>query len=142
MIYFIQGEITRRIKIGYTACEIFEDRFQPMKSSSPDQLRFIGGMIGDRRREKEIHNLFYGCHSHGEWFDESQELYDFIEENCHKTINMVEVLLPEIASGRLTISEALTMTEDDVSIIQRDRISKAYKNLWKGITFPDVLRKT
>lgn len=136
VIYFIHGETTKKIKIGFTDAPIFEGRFQPMKSSSPDRLSFLGGMPGDRGIERELHKKFQSCHSHGEWYFESKEIYDFVDDNCIKDMNAFEVVLPEIENGDVSWEEALSMTNDDIEEMQKARISKAFKGLWRGIKAP------
>jgi len=81
MIYFFQGEITRRIKIGFTA-RFIHSRMGSLQIGSPDKLAFLGAHPGDEKTEYELHNRFQETYSHGEWFNESQELIQYIEQFC------------------------------------------------------------
>ncbi len=81
MIYFLQGEITRRIKIGFTT-RFIHSRIGALQIGSPDKLVFLGAHPGDERTECELHNKFHGTYSHGEWFNENHELTRYIQQYC------------------------------------------------------------
>jgi len=136
MIYFIQGQITKRIKIGHTNAMI-EERMQPMISSSPDKLKFLGGMSGDTKLEKYLHNKFKEFFSHGEWYNDNDSIITYINNNCIKNIEYLEIINAEVLNGKLSFEEALKMSEDEIIAISREHISYAYKNLFKKVKLPD-----
>lgn len=105
MIYFLQGEITRRIKIGFTT-RFIHSRMGALQIGSPDKLVFLGAHPGDERTEYELHNRFREVYSHGEWFNESQELAQYIEQYC---IHDMEVAhsVDSLVSAGVTPYEAL-----------------------------------
>ena len=57
MIYFLQGERTQLVKIGYTTRPIAE-RLTRHQGSSPDTLHFLGACPGDRVLETELHHRY------------------------------------------------------------------------------------
>lgn len=136
MIYFIEGKITKRIKIGHTDGFI-DERMQPMQSSSPDLLMFLGGMSGDRKIEYTLHEKFKEYRSHGEWFNEHRCILDFIKKNCIQNSNCLEIINGEVLEGNLLFEEALRMSEEEIIDIQRERISKVAKKLYRGVKLPD-----
>lgn len=54
MIYFIQAEQTKKIKIGFTKKWIAK-LISSMRSESPDTLVFLGGIASNRLEEKLLH---------------------------------------------------------------------------------------
>ena len=71
-LYFVQGEITKRIKIGIS--EKINTRFSGLQTDSPDilTLRMLFLHVSIERlgkAEKFLHSLFKEYHSHGEWFN-------------------------------------------------------------------------
>lgn len=62
--YFIQGQMTEKIKIG-RAIDPWK-RLATLQIGSPDHLVLLA--IIDHDCEKRLHNKFRGDHSHGEWY--------------------------------------------------------------------------
>lgn len=75
MIYFVQGTITKHIKIGFTS-RPFIYRFKSLMSSDP--LVCLKTMEGDALVEAQLHQRFVANRIHGEWFQPSKELLAFI----------------------------------------------------------------
>lgn len=75
--FLISKEGPERIKIG-RAFRV-RDRFSSIQSGSPVKLALMGVLHGDR--EQEMHERFEAYRMHGEWFDASEELLLFIDEN-------------------------------------------------------------
>lgn len=78
MIYFVQGAITRLIKIGKAVdCE---HRLKALQCGSPDKLHIIKQIYVDNDVEAEylIHSRFHFCRQHGEWFSENEKLVKFL----------------------------------------------------------------
>lgn len=68
-IYVIQGEITRRVKIGSSDC--IPQRIYAMQSASPDRFLLVYVLEGQTyREERELHARFAQYRLHGEWFSE------------------------------------------------------------------------
>jgi hypothetical protein len=79
MIYFVQGETTRLIKIGYAACP--RRRLIDLQVGSPDKLQILG-IIDTTGRDKAYHEIFKHLLIRGEWFAPGKELLDYIRANC------------------------------------------------------------
>jgi hypothetical protein len=73
--YFIQGEVTRLIKIGRSVDPYA--RLRDLQKSSPDALRMLA--IIDQDYEAILHNRFSKYRVRDEWFSPARELVDFIE---------------------------------------------------------------
>jgi len=81
MIYIIQDASNKRIKIGKSDNPIRRIRRFRTGSSNPDGFDILAILPGGARREKELHERFIKFHSHGEWFEPSDEIIEFIHEN-------------------------------------------------------------
>jgi hypothetical protein len=75
MVYFVQGTITGLIKVGTTRLNI-QKRISMIQSSDP--LIVLRTMDGDKSTERAIQDRFKSSWSHGEWFNPSQDLLDYI----------------------------------------------------------------
>ena len=75
-VYFIKGEETNKIKIGVS--KNVTSRFKTIQASSGENLLLMGWTRGDTKLEKEIHERFSNIRSHGEWFQETKELKNYI----------------------------------------------------------------
>lgn len=74
-VYFVQGEISKRIKIGHS--QDVESRLKSLQGS--ERLRLLC-VVPDATTEMEIelHEKFAHLRVIGEWFEGSQELVDYI----------------------------------------------------------------
>jgi len=132
MIYFVLGEKTRKIKIGYTA-NFMEERMRSLRSSSPDKLIFLGGMAGDRHLERTIQEKFKMHKSHGEWFYENDALNNFIKTrtiHCNKCVELVEI---SINNGELNWEQALSLSGNEILDLGRERLSHVFNNIYKSV---------
>lgn len=95
MVYFVQGEITKRIKIGYTKRDE-KIRLDEMQTGSPDRLRLIKVIGGAVDLEKAIHKKFAHIRVLNEWFEPTKELIEFITylDNGHE----LEILYAQIVT--------------------------------------------
>lgn len=77
-VYFAQGCVTKRIKIGIS--HNIQNRLTQIVSSEPLELL---GMIkgGGRGMEKELHKQFESLCVHKEWFKPGEELLEYIENH-------------------------------------------------------------
>lgn len=78
MIYFVQRESDKRIKIGYSGN--FNSRELALKTEH-GELKFLGWVVGDYLRESELHGQFRQCHAEKEWFNPQNVLVDWIKEH-------------------------------------------------------------
>ena len=114
MIYFIQGEITRRIKIGCTT-RFIHSRMGALQIGSPDKLVFLGARPGDERTEYELHNKFQDAYSHGEWFHESQDLTRYIEQYCIHDMEIAHSVDSLVSSGVAAYESLLQLDYKEIN---------------------------
>lgn len=76
-IYFIRSAIGGPIKIGYS--KNHTKRIQTIQAMSPFKLGFIATMKGTRELEAELHSRFSSARLHGEWFEPTDELLEFVK---------------------------------------------------------------
>lgn len=77
MIYFIQNENTKAIKIGYTGGEVSR-RVAQLQTSSSERLKLLGSIAGAQTDEAFLHSQFAACRLSGEWFMPHAELIRWI----------------------------------------------------------------
>lgn len=81
-VYFIRGEITGLIKIGFTTGDP-QKRLRSLQCGSPDILKLIAVKPGEHLDEVKLHQRFATWRRFGEWFYPSAELLEYIE-GCRK----------------------------------------------------------
>lgn len=79
-IYFVTEG--KHIKIGYTTQDI-EKRIKQLNTGSVQNISLLGWICGDKAKEKELHIKFAQSRVryNGEWFEPTENLLDFINEN-------------------------------------------------------------
>ncbi len=77
MIYFISGG--GLIKIGVTTN--LPNRVVELQIGSPVLLTVLATIPGDAATEHKLHTKFSKHRNHGEWFNASPEIYQYIKEN-------------------------------------------------------------
>jgi hypothetical protein len=75
-IYFIEAEGLRRIKIGQT--DELQVRFRDLSCSSPVPLTVLLVLQAGGVTEAQLHRKFHADRVHGEWFNASDDLRDYI----------------------------------------------------------------
>lgn len=75
-VYFIAAP--ERVKIGFATNPW--KRFSKIQSDSPERLEIVGLEEGDKVREIELHIKFAADRVHGEWFNRSQQIADYVAE--------------------------------------------------------------
>lgn len=83
LIYFVIASELNKIKIGFSQGSL-KTRLGAMQSQSPAILKILGSIKGTRFEEAEFHRKFSQYHSHLEWFNVSDEIMDFIKNECTK----------------------------------------------------------
>jgi len=78
VVYFVQSRLGGPIKIGL-ATEL-KQRLKQLQSGSPIPLQIVGALQGDEEVEAAIHERFRKLQLHGEWFEPSVELVEFIRQ--------------------------------------------------------------
>jgi hypothetical protein len=120
LVYFIQGEITKRIKIGQTNCMV-EERMRRLQACSPDNLILLGAYLGFEYSEIKLHNMFERFRLHGEWFSPANEITDFISKNCLSNTTAIYHAYQEIEKGNLSYKEALALGEEKLCKLSNDQ---------------------
>lgn len=77
--YFVQSESGGPIKIGYTRQDPSQ-RLANLQTGSPTILKIVGLIEGNV--ESSLHVKFASDRIHGEWFNPSQKILDFIKNEC------------------------------------------------------------
>jgi len=108
LIYFIQGKVTKLVKIGQTNCPL-EDRMRALQTGSPDVLEFLGGYLGFKYSEIQLHEMFKDIRQHGEWFLPSKELTSFIKEHCLSKTTSLYYAHQKITQNEMNYEEALAL---------------------------------
>lgn len=93
MIYFI--ECSGRIKVGFSLNPWA--RMSKVSADSPFPCTLIGVMLGDRKKEAQIHVKWWHLHRHGEWFNATEDFRAWIGENATER----QQLQPEKIKGAL-----------------------------------------
>ena len=76
-IYFIQGKLTRLIKIGHSLTPSI--RLKELQANSPDILELIATVPGKRSDELHIHQQLINHRLHAEWFAPTEEVLERIK---------------------------------------------------------------
>lgn len=76
-VYFIRGEVSGNIKIGFAVDP--ENRLRTLQTGSSEKLSLIKFIEGTHENETEIQNRFKKYRLQGEWFEPAEELVKFIE---------------------------------------------------------------
>lgn len=79
--YFIQGQVTEKIKIGKSFDP--KKRLSDLQVGSPDNLVLLAVLEGDH--EKRLHERFKSTHSHGEWYF-PQDVVAFLHKKFNQFI--------------------------------------------------------
>jgi hypothetical protein len=80
-VYFIQANKNGPIKIG-KATDV-NRRFYQLQQRHPEPLKILGIVDGYTQEELDFHRQFASFRLHGEWFEPSPELTDFITTNAN-----------------------------------------------------------
>ena len=77
-VYFVQGQQSKRIKIGVSRSPI--KRLHALQTGSPEILDLLFYVEGSRQMEKELHEKFKYLRHAGEWFDCDKRLLDCMRD--------------------------------------------------------------
>lgn len=75
-VYFCKNGRRKQVKIGFGVS--YKDRIANLNVASPEDLKVLAVMPGDRKAEGELHTRFRKYHIRGEWFKLEGDLADFI----------------------------------------------------------------
>lgn len=129
LVYFIQGELTKRIKIGKTNTAISE-RIRNMQTGSPDKLIFLGACFGVNFTEEKMHEVFKEYRLHGEWFEPNEVILNFIDSNCFTNYDALYHAFYEIEKGELSYQQALEIGDVELSRRSEKKSINIMKNMY------------
>lgn len=75
-IYFIEGEITKRIKIGFSVDP--DKRLKELSTGSAEELSLLAAYPGTIAIEKDIHRQLESSRIKGEWFDNTLDVKEIM----------------------------------------------------------------
>lgn len=76
-IYFIACTETERVKIGFTAGDPHK-RLKALQTGAPAPLVMMEYRPGTQEEERQLHERFAATRLHGEWFEKSQEIFEYL----------------------------------------------------------------
>lgn len=82
LVYFVEAETIGLIKIGRASD--MDERMRALRIGSPDKLTLLGVVrrANAAALESQLHARFAADRHHGEWFNPSDALFDYIEEHA------------------------------------------------------------
>jgi len=82
LVYFVRAQTVGLIKIGIAADP--DQRLATLQVGSPDRLTLLGVIAPPdaARTESDLHAAFHRERRHGEWFEPSPRLLDFIQQHA------------------------------------------------------------
>jgi hypothetical protein len=106
-VYFIQGETTKRIKIGIAWNP--KQRIIELQAGSPDRLSLLLTLrtVNSADDERHLHHQFKDFRLHGEWFEAAPEILQFVTEQNIRLANLQPNQKPELpAPTRASVKPA------------------------------------
>jgi hypothetical protein len=86
-----------------------------LQVGSPDKLVFLGAHPGDERTEYELHNKFREAYSHGEWFNESPDLTQYIEQRCIHDMEVAHSVDSLVSGGVASYEDLLQLNYKEIN---------------------------
>lgn len=77
-VYFIQNDLTKHIKIGYSSN--VKQRFNTIETASGSSMTLLLLIEGNRRDERNFHLMFDLHRAKGEWFYPNEEIESFLKK--------------------------------------------------------------
>lgn len=81
IIYAVRSVNLDKIKIGESNVHSMFNRIRTHQTGSGDELELIGVHYGKYQTDKQIHPFLNSSHSHLEWFNNTEEVANFIQSN-------------------------------------------------------------
>ena len=110
-VYFVEAIGLDRIKIGFARSSP-RVRLNQLQEGSPLKLRPIGFIPGGRMLEADIHRQFADARTHGEWFNATPELMDYIR------VHASTGTYGSHTQTRNTVRVQFSLTADDLAEIR------------------------
>lgn len=117
VIYFVFAPVVNRVKIGLTKAGKENGRLSGLQVGSPVSLTLVGTVPGDQWLETRYHNMFRLDNHHGEWFDLTPPLKQFIQELLP---NGNWELFPNLRNGRDGQAYLKSLSQNEIADIERE----------------------
>ena len=105
-IYYIRCSETNFIKIGYTRGNPLS-RMASLQTGTPSKLAIMAVHPGTMDMERKIHEKLAAHRVRGEWFDDSDEVFDHLAQVIATTIAMAKIEGREPPAWALAVVEVL-----------------------------------
>jgi len=128
MIYFIQAGKNGPIKIGQTENDV-ENRIKQLQTGCPYKLKVVWLYYGDRWTEAALHERFASDRIRGEWFNSTEKLFTFIDEEL---TNTNDIVLENQGGTLITISEGKSYFNISGSYFE---VTESYTNGGPSVLF-------
>jgi hypothetical protein len=94
-VYFMQAQESLRVKIGYARDPTA--RLQMVRTHCPEPVGLTGAIPHPNPSwlEADIHKHFAALRLHGEWFESSPEMVEWVERHALTGDDLVAELYPE-----------------------------------------------
>lgn len=89
MIYFIQGQESGNIKIGYSITP--DKRLNNLQTAHYEDLNVIGLLHGSMKDEEKLHKMFEDYHLRGEWYSPGDLLLEYINKNSQLKNSVIKL---------------------------------------------------
>lgn len=113
-VYFLLLD-EKYVKIGFSQCPY--RRYFEIQAHNPTHLSLIGIMEGSIADERRLHKLFAKQRVRNEWFAYSQQISDFVDQNCDMPDfwEMDETHWPSLSVPQLrkNLSQTLLLVQKD-----------------------------
>lgn len=117
MVYFIQAGETGPIKIGKADKPM--KRIAELQTGNPHPLRLVGAIDGGVNEEQALHQRFTRLRLHGEWFEPSAELLEYIRKYAGGYINDKPY---DPSLGVVTLREEEPTQNTSVAVVDRKAV--------------------
>lgn len=87
LVYFIQDEDTKYIKIGHS--RNLKKRLNSMQTGSSSKLKLLVWEDVGRAGEKQLHSIFSNSRVRGEWYKPTIALLTYINELLNKYLELL-----------------------------------------------------
>lgn len=112
VIYAVRSVSLNKVKIGESNAHSLFYRIRSHQTGSADELELVGVHFGTFNTDKDIHPLLKSSHSHLEWFNETEEVNNFLQSNFLMLLKPLSLLTDISWSMGETISpETIAISE-------------------------------
>ena len=85
-----------------------------------------------------MHKKFESCREHGEWFQPSSELLDFIDVSCFHTLDAVYWAYFQVKTEGESYDDLVSLDQYVISKTIEDQVERSVKDFWKSDYFKAI----